>query len=233
MGCNRSSDNSMQLSPFLRCGYVRSFSCHTPIILYCDIIVKHHGQKNLPIFSSSPIRPADCLLRLALPGSPLRRCATSSTISVMPSNSPLRRSAPALPEGEPSVRPWVQANFVVRQTKNGPSCCMVTVKGAVFGLKPPRGRARRAQGVHLWAGAGLDINNAGASLTADPRRGTLSFVTQKFFCFGAINNRRNYWLGISFLLSHRMGIYPSPQTVSSHSQAPYIKYSMVPCICYK
>ena len=24
-----------------------------------------------------------------------------------------------------------------------------------------------------------------------PRRGTLSFVTQKFFCFGAINNRRN------------------------------------------
>ena len=80
---------------------------------------------------------------------------------------------------------------------------------------------------------GLDNNNAGASLTADPRRGTLSFVTQKFFCFGAINNRRNYWLGISFLLSHRMGIYPSPQAVSSHSQAPYIKYSMVPCICYK
>ena len=80
---------------------------------------------------------------------------------------------------------------------------------------------------------GLDNNNAGASLTADPRRGTLSFVTQKFFCFGAINNRRNDWLGYPFLLSHRMGIYPSPQTVSSHSQAPYIKYSMVPCICYK
>ena len=38
---------------------------------------------------------------------------------------------------------------------------------------------------------GFDNNNAGASLTADPRRGTLSFVTQKFFCFGAINNRRN------------------------------------------
>ena len=36
---------------------------------------------------------------------------------------------------------------------------------------------------------------------ADPRRGTLSFVTQKFFCFGAINNRRNYWLGISPLSS--------------------------------
>ena len=29
-------------------------------------------------------------------------------------------------------------------------------------------------------------------------RGTLSFVTQKFFCFGAINNRRNDWLGIPF-----------------------------------
>ena len=38
---------------------------------------------------------------------------------------------------------------------------------------------------------GLDINNAGAGLSASPRRGTLSFVTQKFFCFGAINNRRN------------------------------------------
>ena len=34
-------------------------------------------------------------------------------------------------------------------------------------------------------------NNAGAGRMADPRRGTLSFVTQKFFCFGAINNRRN------------------------------------------
>ena len=70
-------------------------------------------------------------------------------------------------------------------------------------------------------------------LRTSPRRGTLSFVTQKFFCFGAINNRRNYWLGTSFLLSHRMGVYPNPQTVSSHLQAPYIKHSMVLCICYK
>ena len=38
----------------------------------------------------------------------------------------------------------------------------------------------------------------GPAFTADPRRGTLSFVTQKFFCFGAINNRRNDWLGIPF-----------------------------------
>ena len=34
--------------------------------------------------------------------------------------------------------------------------------------------------------------------SGQPRRGTLSFVTQKFFCFGAINNRRNDWLGIPF-----------------------------------
>ena len=61
---------------------------------------------------------------------------------------------------------------------------------------------------------GLDNNNAGASLTADPRRGTLSFVTQKFFCFGAINNRRNDWLGYPFLSSHRMGVYPDKQAVS-------------------
>ena len=83
------------------------------------------------------------------------------------------------------------------------------------------------------AGPERATNNAGAGLSASPRRGTLSFVTQKFFCFGAINNRRNYWLGISFLLSHRMGVYPNPQTVSSHLQAPYIKHSMVLCICYK
>ena len=31
----------------------------------------------------------------------------------------------------------------------------------------------------------------GQLVRASPRRGTLSFVTQKFFCFGAINNRRN------------------------------------------
>ena len=80
---------------------------------------------------------------------------------------------------------------------------------------------------------GLDNNNAGASLTADPRRGTLSFVTQKFFCFGAINNRRNYWLGISFLSSHRMGIYPDKQTVSKPLQAPYISHGMVLRVCYK
>src|SRR5699024_12215293 len=47
-----------------------------------------------------------------------------------------------------------------------------------------------------------------------PRRGTLSFVTQKFFCFGAINNRRNDWLGYPFLSSQRMGIHPSLYTVS-------------------
>ena len=140
-------------------------------------------QKILPIFSSSPIRPADCLLRLALPGSPLRRCATSSTISVMPSNSPLRRSAPALPEGEPSVRPWVQANFVVRQTKNGPSCCMVTVKGAVFGLKPPRGRARRAQGVHLWAGGGFRYKQCGGQPYSRPPQRDPIFRDAKVLLF--------------------------------------------------
>ena len=55
------------------------------------------------------------------------------------------------------------------------------------------------------AGPERATNNAGASLTADPRRGTLSFVTQKFFCFGAINNRfwcdqqqKEHWLDIPF-----------------------------------
>ena len=76
-------------------------------------------------------------------------------------------------------------------------------------------------------------NNAGASLYSRPPQRDPIFRDAKFFCFGAINNRRNYWLGISFLLSHRMGVYPNPQTVSSHLQAPYIKHSMVLCICYK
>ena len=40
---------------------------------------------------------------------------------------------------------------------------------------------------------------------ADPRRGTLSFVTQKFFCFGAINNRRNNWCFTPYLSSHEKG----------------------------
>ncbi len=56
---------------------------------------------------------------------------------------------------------------------------------------PPEGgmsRSDRGDTLKGWR-AGIDNNNAGASLTADPRRGTLSFVTQKFFCFGAINNR--------------------------------------------
>ena len=47
---------------------------------------------------------------------------------------------------------------------------------------------------------------------ADPRRGTLSFVTQKFFCFGAINNRRNMVL---FLLPEHEGCLYGPR-------APYI-----------
>ena len=78
-------------------------------------------------------------------------------------------------------------------------------------LIPPEGGMSRSDRGDTLKGrrAGFDNNNAGASLTADPRRGTLSFVTQKFFCFGAINNRRNDWLGYPFLLSHRMGIYPS------------------------
>ena len=84
---------------------------------------------------------------------------------------------------------------------------------------PPEGgmsRSDRGDTLKGWR-AGIDNNNAGASLTADPRRGTLSFVTQKFFCFGAINNRR---------------VVPDWQA-SINLPVSYIKYSMVPCICYK
>ena len=40
---------------------------------------------------------------------------------------------------------------------------------------------------------------------ADPRRGTLSFVTQKFFCFGAINNRRNMGWIFPFVVTVKGG----------------------------
>ena len=68
---------------------------------------------------------------------------------------------------------------------------------------------------------------------ASPRRGTLSFVTQKFFCFGAINNRRN--IGWTFLFAVTSdGYLPEFAKRSLVAlQAPYIKHSMVPCVCYK
>ena len=64
-----------------------------------------------------------------------------------------------------------------------------------FRLLPPT----RAGEVARRAGEGNNKQCGGRFLRTSPRRGTLSFVTQKFFCFGAINNRRNYWWGISFL----------------------------------
>ena len=76
------------------------------------------------------------------------------------------------------------------------------------------------------------LNNAGAGRMADPRRGTLSFVTQKFFCFGAINNRRN--IG-SIPLCRHIGwvFYPSEQVVSG-TRTPLISSpGMVPRGCYK
>ncbi len=70
-----------------------------------------------------------------------------------------------------------------------------------FRLLPPT----RAGEVARRAGEGNNKQCGGRFLRTSPRRGTLSFVTQKFFCFGAINNRRNYWWGISFLSSHEKG----------------------------
>ena len=67
-----------------------------------------------------------------------------------------------------------------------------------FRLLPPT----RAGEVARRAGEGNNKQCGGRFLRTSPRRGTLSFVTQKFFCFGAINNRRNYWLGTSPLSSH-------------------------------
>ena len=68
--------------------------------------------------------------------------------------------------------------------------------------------------------------------SGQPRRGTLSFVTQKFFCFGAINNRRNDWLGIPFCC-HIGWVFTRTGRRSQSLSVPYISRGMVLRGCYK
>ena len=159
----------------------------------------------------------------------------------MPSQSRSARQLPRTRGSQVYARGW-RLNSGKANLKSGFSCRMSTVKGAAFSLSPRRGDVAQRQGGHIKrvagcaaealpaaetaeaeqgtatvarrAGEGNNKQCEGRFLRTSPRRGTLSFVTQKFFCFGAINNRRNYWLGISFLLSHRMGVYPDKQAVS-------------------
>src|SRR5699024_5304044 len=127
LGCNRSSDNSMQLSPFLRCGHVRSFSCHTPIILYYDTIVKYHRQKNFallrggfpsgalftPLSVSPPLRAfRQPLLRLAdFCGAPWQALAKTGALrhSQLPVSSAGRGRCSCPRRGEPRTRPWTES----------------------------------------------------------------------------------------------------------------------------
>ena len=137
--------------------------------------------------------------------SPSCRCARLPSQALRASSPTGRAKCTAVNSG----KVYGKAN-----SKSGPSCCMVTVKGAVFSLKPPRGARPQGAGGTSMGGGRDSIKTMRGQPFGRPRRGTLSFVTQKFFCFGAINNRRNYWLGTSFLLSHRMGVYPDKQAVS-------------------
>ncbi len=109
------------------------------------------------------------------------------------------------------------ANFVPRGIPGGRNFC--------------RAAARR-NGFPLERVVFDTPNNAGAGFAADPRRGTLSFVTQKFFCFGAINNRRN--IG-SIPLCRHIGwvFYPSVQVVSGTCTPLISSPGMVPRGCYK
>ena len=116
--------------------------------------------------------------------------------------SPLRRFAPALPRGEPSVRPWVQANFMVRQTKKRFLLLYGHSKRSRFWFEAPTGARPQGAGGTSMGGGRDSIKTMRGQPFGRPRRGTLSFVTQKFFCFGAINNRRNYWWVIP-LCRHR------------------------------
>ena len=53
--------------------------------------------------------------------------------------SPLRRFAPALPEGEPSLRPWAEENFVVRRSFYHFSLPQTLQRLTQVRLPPPRG----------------------------------------------------------------------------------------------
>ena len=51
---------------------------------------------------------------------------------------------------------------------------------------------------------GEQTNNAGAGFRQPPQRDPI-FRDAKFFCFGAINNRRNNWCFTPYLSSHEKG----------------------------
>ena len=74
-------------------------------------------------------------------------------------------------------------------------------------------------------------NNAGAGFRQPPQRDPI-FRDAKFFCFGAINNRRNDWLGIPFCC-HIGWVFTRVHRRSQGLQTPYIKHSMVLCVLYK
>ena len=119
---------------------------------------------------------------------------------------PLAAVAVRAPAGRAKCTPMDRGKLCSKvNLKSDFSCCMSTVKEVAFRLKPPRGRARRAQGVHLWSGGGIRSKQCeGQPYSRPPQRDPI-FRDAKFFCFGAINNRRNYWWGISFLSSHEKG----------------------------
>ena len=106
--------------------------------------------------------------------SPSCRCARLPSQALRASSPTGRAKCTAVNSG----KVYGKAN-----SKSGPSCCMVTVKGAVFGLKPPRGRARRAQGVHLWAGGGFRYKQCGGQPYSRPPQRDPIFRDAKVLLF--------------------------------------------------
>ena len=127
---------------------------------------------------------------------------------------PLAAVAVRAPAGRAKFTPVDRGKLCGKvNLKSDFSCCMFTVKEVAFRLKPHGGAPAGRRGYIYGPRAGFDQNNAGASLTADPRRGTLSFVTQSSFVL-VRSTTEGTLVGHSFLLSHRMGVYPGLQTVS-------------------
>ena len=206
---------------YFRGDFLRSFRALHDSPLSSGPLRRLRRQLRCPAFASGVAAPSQKTDRCPCSASAVSAAGSASaaqsrTRGRLPSQA-LRASSPP---GRAKCTPVDRDKLCGKANKNGFFCCNNTTKRAVFMPSQSRSarqlpRTRGSQNVTFrlglprlrgrWpAGPERATNNAGASLTADPRRGTLSFVTQKFFCFGAINNRRNNWCFIP-LCRHSKG----------------------------
>ena len=97
---------------------------------------------------------------------------------------PLAAVAVRAPAGRAKCTPMDRGKLCSKvNLKSDFSCCMFTVKEVAFRLKPPRGRARRAQGVHLWAAGGIRPKQCGGQPYSRPPQRDPIFRDAKVLLF--------------------------------------------------